>query len=375
MTMQRIPAQPRDNWQQKVEEKGFVFHTVDEAPYWNETAFYQFTSTEIDAIEKATYALNEMALAAVDHVIQNNLWDRFSIPATYQAWIRKSWDRDEQTIVGRFDLALTADNQIKLLEYNADTPTALLEAAVIQWFWLKDVHPDKDQFNSIHERLIEAWTAVKPHVGSRMFFASIADHAEDFMTVSYLRDTAMQAGLETDYIPIEQIGWNRIRRAFVDLQERPIQNCFKLYPWEWLLHEQFAPNLLLDTTAWLEAPWKILLSNKAILVVLAETHPDSPYLLPASFEPLPGDYVRKPTQAREGSNIQIVQGGRTTLETPGDYTAPYVYQQLAPLQCFDGNYPVVGSWIVNGYACGMGIREDSTLVTGNLSRFIPHLFS
>jgi glutathionylspermidine synthase len=29
---------------------------------------------------------------------------------------------------------------------------------------------------------------------------------------------------------------------------------------------------------------------------------------------------------------------------------------------------------VNGHACGIGIREDQSPITGNLSRFVPHLF-
>ena len=51
----------------------------------------------------------------------------------------------------------------KLLEYNADTPTSMFEAAVFQWTWLeqaieRNIIPKRaDQFNSIHERLIEAW--------------------------------------------------------------------------------------------------------------------------------------------------------------------------------------------------------------------------
>jgi glutathionylspermidine synthase len=42
---------------------------------------------------------------------------------------------------------------------------------------------------------------------------------------------------------------------------------------------------------------------------------------------------------------------------------------------FAGNHPVVGSWMVNGYACGIGVREDTKLVTGNTSRFVPHVFA
>ena len=55
---------------------------------------------------------------------------------------------------GRFDLAYDGTTPPKLLEYNADTPTSLLEAAVIQWRWQQDMRPERDQFNSIHERLL-----------------------------------------------------------------------------------------------------------------------------------------------------------------------------------------------------------------------------
>ena len=78
---------------------------------------------------------------------------------------------------------------------------------------------------------------------------------------------------------------------------------------------------------------------------------------------------------RLGRDVQKVIGGQVTLETEGPYPGPYVYQALHPMPEFDGNYPVVGSWLVNGYACGIGIREDSGPVTQNMSRFVPHVFT
>jgi glutathionylspermidine synthase len=263
----------------------------------------------------------------------------------------------------------------QLLEYNADTPTALLEAAVVQWFWMKDCHPDADQFNSIHERLIEAWRALGAEGPGRVTFTSLAGNVEDYMTVTYLRDTAVQAGLETDYLAVEDIGWHAGRQAFVDLQQRPLSTVFKLYPWEWMLADAFAPHLLEATTRWLEAPWKMLLSNKAILPVLSELFPQSPYLLRTTFQPTGPSYVRKPIQGREGANITLVIDGHTEVETDGPYgEQPCVYQEWKPLASFDGNYPVVGSWMVNGYACGVGIREGRGPITQNTSRFVPHLF-
>jgi glutathionylspermidine synthase len=118
----------------------------------------------------------------------------------------------------------------------------------------------------------------------------------------------------------------------------------------------------------------MILSNKAILAVLWELFPDSSYLLPAALQPIGQTFIKKPTLSREGANITIVVDGKTTQQTEGEYEAPFVYQRLYKLPEFSGNYPVIGSWLVNGYACGIGIREDKTPITQNLSRFVPHLF-
>ena len=369
--------EPRPGWDEIVQSQGLSFYLTDGKPYWDESACYVFNASEVDVLEEATYVLDKMCLAAVEHVIQNNLFEQFLIPMEFTNYVRRSWERDEHTIYGRFDLVFDGTTP-KLLEYNADTPTALIEAAVIQWFWFKDIAGEDetlDQFNSIHERLIEAWAAVKPDVKGIMYFTSLPDYYEDYMTVNYLRDTAMQAGLKTEYIEIQDIGWNQRRQHFVDSDEKPIHNMFKLYPWEWIIREEFKGHLLQDTTRWLEAPWKMILSNKAILPLLCQLFPDSPYLLQADFHPHGDSYFKKPILAREGANAAIVVHGQTVLETTGPYgDSPCVYQEYQPLPDFNGNYPVLGSWMVNGYACGVGIREDTIRITGNKSRFVPHIF-
>ena len=64
-------------------------------------------------------------------------------------------------------------------------------------------------------------------------------------------------------------------------------------------------------------------------------------------------------------------------ETTGPYSdeRAVIYQQLTKLMSFDDRHAVIGSWMVNGWACGIGIREDDTLVTQNTSRFVPHRMS
>jgi glutathionylspermidine synthase len=376
--MERILIEPRPDWQKTVEGQGFHYHTSEEAAgqvsCWDESAFYRFTAQEIDLIEKASYALNDMCLKAVQHVIDHDLFGLFRIPPFYRDFVRESWNRDEYTVYGRFDLAFDGQGSPKLLEYNADTPTALLEAAVIQWYWLQERFPRCDQFNSIHERLIEIWSVLGKQRPGLWCFTSLGEHVEDYMTVNYLRDTAIQAGVKSEYVPIEKVGWNNAMAEFTNLAEQPLANVFKLYPWEWILKDQFGPFLLRGHTRWLEAPWKMLLSNKAILTVLSELFPESPYLLRTTFEPSGSSFVRKPIFGREGANITVVQDGRTLAKTEGIYTdSPCIHQQYSPLGDFAGNHPVVGSWMVNGYACGIGIREDRELITGNTSRFVPHV--
>jgi glutathionylspermidine synthase len=372
--MRRHAIDPRPNWQQRVEQKfDFHFHTPDGQPYWDESACYTFSTFEVDTLERATYALHEMCMELVQKVIDDQMYGLFLIPPGFEELVEKSWEDDEPFVYGRFDLAFNGVDPPKLLEYNADTPTALLEAAVIQWDWLTDTDPRGNQFNNIHERLIDAWKSIRDRDDAPLHFCAMKGNLEDYITVEYLRDTAIQAGFETTYLDVEDIGYDRGRRRFVDRQGRPIHRCFKLYPWEWLVRDEFGRNVLDAPTKWLEPAWKMVLSSKSILPLLYQMFPDSPYLLPAWFDqPESGDYVRKPVHAREGANVQVVRGGQVELDTEGPYEGPFVYQQLAPLKAFDGRYPIVGSWLVNGWACGIGIREDDLLVTQNTSRFVPH---
>ncbi|MSP66746.1 MAG: glutathionylspermidine synthase family protein [Alphaproteobacteria bacterium] len=375
--MQRLTVEPRAEWRAHVErDLGFAFHTIDGAPYWDETACYQFSAAEIDALEAATAELEQMALELVDRVVKAGeaSYRRLGIAPAAWAAIEGSWKAKERNLYGRFDLAYDGAGQPRLLEYNADTPTALFEAAVVQWDWLQAVRPEHDQFNSLHERLIEAWKNLG--IGRRtIYFAAVKDHAEDQGTVEYLRDTAVQAGFQTVRIAIEDIGWDG--REFLDLDHRRIGVLFKLYPWEWLVGEAFGQHLLTGVAKVIEPAWKMVLSNKAALAFLWEMAPGHPNLLPAALEPgvIEGRVVRKPIYSREGANIQVLEGERVVAETGGAYGAEgFVYQGYAPLPDLGGNYPVIGSWVVASEPAGIGIREDSTAITRDSSRFVPHFF-
>ncbi|HPH84418.1 MAG TPA: glutathionylspermidine synthase family protein [Ferruginibacter sp.] len=374
--MERVKIQPRNQWQKAVEQLGFGFHTTDIA-YWDESAYYRFDSREIEAIEKATAALWDMCLGAVQHVIDQKLYSQFSIPENFIPYIEKTWNDEHPAIYGRFDLCYK-QGKIKMLEFNADTPTSLYEAGIVQWFWLQDHDKNKDQFNSIHEKLIAYWKYLKPYLHpGKLHFTCLKDTLEDLTNTEYMRDCAIQAGIDTKLIFIDDIGWDDEQMQFTDLENEPITNLFKLYPWEWLAAESFGSNILTDknNSFWIEPCWKMILSNKAILPILWQLYPENEYLLPAYFtDNGMKDYVKKPILSREGANIELVKHYGSVEKTAGEYGQEgYIYQQLFELPEFDNNYPVIGSWIIGQEPAGMGIREASGLITNNQSRFVPHL--
>jgi glutathionylspermidine synthase len=375
--LQRERITPRAGWQEKVESLGLSYHTIGGDIYWDEGACYRFTAAEIDQLEEATAELHARALEAVAQVVEKRDFERLRIPPAFHDLVAQSWRDRDGSLYGRMDLSWDGRGEPKLLEYNADTPTALLEASVIQWYWMQDVKPGTDQFNSIHEKLIERWKALRPALAAdgRVYFAGDLDSAEDAGNLDYLRDTAMQSDLTPIAIAIGDIGWDGTR--FVDLEARNIGTLFKLYPWEWLVREEFGPNLLRGAMRILEPPWKMLLSNKAILPVMWEMFPGHPNLLAASFEPsrFKTDFVKKPLYSREGANVSVTAGG-STLDVPGEYGEEgFIWQAYHELPSFDGRYAVIGSWIVGDEPAGIGIREDASPVTRDTSRFVPHYFT
>jgi len=387
--MQRIAITPRHDLAARAERAGFDFATIDGEPYWDERAYYAFTLRQIeDDIEDPSGELHALCLELVGKAVRDErILQRLAIPEHAWDLIRESWTRGDASLYGRFDLAYDGSGPAKLLEYNADTPTALFEASVFQWEWLEDgiarnlLPAGADQFNALHEALIAALRTRKagfPALTPPMHFACMRGSTEDLGLVSYLATCAGEAGFSPKILAIEDIGV-RGDGPFLDLENAPIALLFKLYAWEWMFEDDFISAPGMQVTRFMEPPWKAILSNKGILPLLWAMAPRHPNLLPAYFEDDParstlGDsYARKPLHSREGSNVALVHEGDVIDTAEGPYgQGPAVVQALAPLPSFDGNVPVLGSWIIAGKPRGLGVREDTTLITRNTSRFIPH---
>lgn len=377
-------AVPRKNWKSEMESVGFTYHTIDGDRYWTEDAYYEFTAAQVEKLESVTKELAEMCFEAVQYVIDNNLFDRLKLSPESAELIRRYWDADAPTLYGRFDLGWDGTGEPKMYEYNADTPTSLMEASIAQYYWKLAYFPEADQFNSIHEALVEQFQFIKGYlpVSATLHLTCEDASEEDKRTTYYILDAAREAGIPVKFISIHDIGHNG--DCFVDLDEQPIEHMFKLYPWEWMEHEAFAEFAFRDISTWVEPVWKMVLSNKAILPILWKMYPNHPNLLESYFdevgEPkIVGGHVRKPVYSREGANIELYDRDGSTMESTGEYGAEgHIVQQLYKLPNFgtadDPKYPVIGSWVVGATPCGIGIREDNSPITKNTSRFLPHIF-
>jgi glutathionylspermidine synthase len=379
--LERELREPRTNWVADCESVGFSYHSID-GTYWDESRCYRFDANEIDMVEAAVAELQARCLEAVEHIVTSQRMDALAIPPAWQTRVAASWLARDFTLLGRFDLAYDGHGPPKLLEYNADTPTALLEASVVQWRWLEQAirseFPDADQFNSLHEKLIASLRALALTVSSNtpIHFTCAADSEEDRGNLDYLRDVATQAGVDARFVAIDDIGWDATDHVFVDTINTPLRVLCKLYPWEWLARERFGPHLLAGGVRVVEPAWKMLLSNKGLLPILWELFPDHPNLLPAYFEPgrIAGDWVEKPLLSREGANVALHVAGQI-LAAAGDYGAEgMVYQGYAPIPRFGDDYVTMGAWVIGDVPAGIGLREDVSPITRNTSRFVPHYF-
>jgi glutathionylspermidine synthase len=388
--MQRSAIAPRHDWQATAREHGFAFHSPNGTVYWDESHCYALTMAEVEeGLEAPAAELEAMCLDVVARAVADEeMLARLRIPRAFWEYLAQTWQSRERHLYGRMDLAYSGDGPAKLYEYNADTPTSLYESAVFQWVWLEQMRErgllpaHADQFNSLHERLVDALGRIG--IEGTLHLAATGASSEDMGTIAYLADCARQAGLAAITMGIEEIGVDG-RGRFTDGDDRVIRSLFKLYPWEWLFREPFAAHIPTSGCRFIEPAWKSILSNKGLMALLWDAYPGHPNLLPAYFDgdpraaDLDGRYVRKPIYSREGANIEIVLPGRVGLRhgeaaSPGPYGAEgHIVQAWHPLPRFQGRRPVCGVWLVAGEPAGLGVREGDGDITTDAARYVPHV--
>jgi glutathionylspermidine synthase len=382
--MDRFQIQIDPNWRQENEKLGFLFHTTDNIIFWNESVYYTLNQSDIKTIQKFSNEIYSLCNQAIDKIIQKNWFYRLGISQELGNYIKKSWESKSSSIYMRLDLSFHKNLPPKLYEIEGDVPVTIFESSVVQKAWLRRTNKSNEQFNFIEDELILYWNELKlKHNFSKVHFTS-SKSLENYTNVRYLMETAQKSNIETEFVFINQIGWDFNKKKFVDNKFNKIETIFKLYPWRWLLKEPFSQFIVESNTQWIEPIWKFLCSNKGFLAILWELFPEHPYLIPTYFEQdfrknrslFKGKVVKKPFLSSTGQNIAIYEDNslqNIVLTKSGKLEGNnFIIQDFYPLPKFNDKFALIGSWLINGKCVGMGIRESNDLITDMIANFIPH---
>ena len=375
-----------------LEELGFVWHTDSDNTSYIADELVVVSEDEAEAYAKAANELYDMFVEAGEYIVENNLFHEVGIPFNLVDLVKLSWESDiHWHLYGRFDLAGGVDGApIKLLEFNADTPTALFESAIIQWAILKQNGLEEErQFNFIYEALLENFKRVvtlkesveefeELYEGWKFLFSSIKGNAEEENTVKLLQHIATEAGFETEFGFIDEVEFND---SAIYFNEEKFELLFKLIPWEDIaIEESDLAMLLTDIIKNQEAiifnpAYTLMFQSKAILKILWDLYPNHPLLLETSYEPLDGKkQVEKPIYGREGESVKILEAdGKLIAGQTGNYdNHKMVYQEYVELLKDEkGNSYQAGVFYAYE-ACGLGFRRGE-LILNNMSKFVGHI--
>jgi len=374
-----------------LEQIGFYWHTdPDQTPYVA-SEIVEISTDEADAYYEAANELYDMFAEAGDYVIENELFHEIGIPFNLIDAVKMSWDNDVHWhLYGRFDFAGGIDGKpIKLIEFNADTPTSLFETSILQWAILKlNNMEESHQFNNLYEALGDNFKRMilmeenvesfdDHYEGWKILFSSVKDNEEEESTVKLLQTIANEAGYVTEFAYVDDVEFGE---DGVFYKGESYEYWFKLIPWEDIGIDESELALLLtqimrnQKAIILNPAYTLMFQSKAFMKILWDLYPNHPLLLETSFDPLEGKaQVEKRIFGREGANTVIVDKEHKVLaETDGEYGEfGVIYQEYAelPTDTKGDSYQAGVFFAYEG--CGLGFRKGG-LILDNYSKFVGH---
>jgi glutathionylspermidine synthase len=378
-----------------LQEIGFTWHTDTDGTKYISDELVQITQDEAEAYYKAANEIYDMFVEAAEYVIENDLFFEIGIPFNLIDAIKKSWENDVHWhIYGRFDLAGGIDGkEIKLIEFNADTPTSLFETALLQWAILKQNNMDENkQFNNLYEAIMQNFKRLitlfddtelfeERYDGWKILFSSIEGDDEEEATTRLLQQMATDAGFNTSFEYLQNVKFDE--DGIYDANENEYEYWFKLYPWEDIATDEGELATTLTTimknqkAIILNPAYTLLFQSKGIMKIMYDLFPDSPYLLKTSFEPLDGiKQVEKTMFGREGANTKIIDASKTVLEqTDGPYgNYKKIYQEYVEFNQDISKAKYQAGVFFAYEACALSFRKGGEIMD-NMSKFVGHIIT
>ncbi|SFS33111.1 glutathionylspermidine synthase family protein [Marininema halotolerans] len=358
----------------------------------------------------ATEALGAI-FARVTKVVQGggvSLLQELGLPeATWKA-VRVGMNHENAvTLIGRFDFAMT-DVGLKMLEFNSDTPTGIVEAFYV------------------NQRVCTAWSVPSPNEGEdlrlkeaftnylsrlrqqgkqvdQVVFSSLGWHEEDAGTTRYLME---QSGVHAQFIPLDELRvsgdrlytsnedpsgvdvWYRLH-ALEILAEETEQDGYPTgkHVLDLIAHEKLSlinpPSAFIAQTKALQALIWNLYEAKVFLTE-EECETVRKYMLPTYlYNAFKGRtaYVVKPIFGREGGGVLLCDEDGNVHHRDGeknDWEQSMIWQERVSMEeveaetlagTFRGQR-LWGSFLIDGKASAILARLDGP-ITGNLAFYQP----
>jgi glutathionylspermidine synthase len=443
--MQPIKISRRPNWQRHIQENAYQADVLSDAQqkYWVEALpqpfAIQFDCQEESAIATATESLWEMCIKFLDWFFTEHeagavdkRLETLKIRSEYWIAIKNSWERtdpvEDLSLCTRFDLAVTAEGNIKLLEINGETPLLGAET-VYQWNWFVDYQhnhqrskfplpSDASQFNDFWDQIAGQWRRIvasydlKKTGISFLVDEKLEEDLEMAMQLIQILIDEVDPDIYTQVIYLRGLKDERAQEVqrglgldeegyFVDHVNDRVPVLWKMYDWSDLQNDMasddgaqaLAHRLEAGDFKVIEPLWKQVLSNKGAMAMMWEqfgpserksehgqyllaTYLDTDYST-ASTELLVEMHVRKPMLGLEGVAISIESGfgSLEQKESFGYGDEGFIIQEYIELPEAFGYHYMIGSWAIDGEAAGIIIRGDTSKITGRHCLIIPHIVS
>lgn len=317
-----------------------------------------------------------------------------------------------ETLIARLDLVNTKEG-LKVLELNSDTPTFEKEVFHVnnylcQEFDVADPNEGlaailgKEMRNALGEALYRTKFSNHPNI----VFTSHDQNEEDKQTTQFLMETS---NVSAKYVPLHKLTIRRNDGLYDDEGNRIDVLYRQTYPLEHLIEDvsaetgdhigvQLIELVFTNKLIMLNPISAFLLQSKAVQAVIwGMKELDSPYFsqeekqwihdyfLPTYLEEevflsKEWKYVKKPSFGREGDTVSIFQGTKKLVEDQHhtyEHSLP-VYQKYVELPSQEIRTVtgvkeakiLIGSFLINGKACGIGLRAGSQ-ITDNNAYFLP----
>ncbi|HEX9951454.1 MAG TPA: glutathionylspermidine synthase family protein [Rubricoccaceae bacterium] len=370
---------------------GWLAQDADPARPYLAPEMVEISAADAETLALAGNELYALLVEAAEHVLEKDLLDEVGVPAALHHLVRHSWDDDRHWhLYGRFDLAGGVGGlPVRLIEFNADTATAIPETAIAQWAQAQG-DPEAEQFNELYERLVEQFGRLKganDDLAPTLLCTGFADAPEDDANLGVVGAAAEEAGFRVTYRAVSDVHFAPGEGVFTfetgEAGDAWVRHdfMFKLIPWETFASDEPAileilEGLILDRHVVVVNPaYAVLLQSKRLMKVAYDLHPDNPLLLEAAYHPIAGKrHVEKPAYGREGGNVTVYGATGEAIEaTAGDYDVfPSVFQAFTDLP-HDAEVRLYQTGLFWAFeACAVGFRRGD-LVMDDRSAFVGHV--